>query len=176
MISSQEEEESTSAGSPGNFVEFAKQRASARGLHMARAVGGHVAGTIKDGKFEELLKDQPGQTKTTTNEIKKDEAENSENKENETENSENKENQDVQENGKVDCKNMFSTLNSRLTWYNVLGLGMPASGEEAMKAWKDMIGLEVDFGPKKKKGSPGVLQGRDELLDHLVGLSDGDTA
>jgi len=159
--SSQEEEETTSAGSPGNFVELAKQLAMKSCLAEAVPKVSVFVQTIKDGKFEELLKEQPA-----TNVIKKDEAENSENKENETENSENKENQDVQENGKVDCKNMFSTLNSRLTWYNVLGLGMPASGEEAMKAWKDMIGLEVDFGPKKKKGSPGV----DRILKNVHNL------
>jgi hypothetical protein len=56
-----------------------------------------------------------------------------------------------------DVCGVFSNMCSRLHWSNPLGLGSPASVAESLKAWKDMKGLELDFGPRpKRKGNPGL--------------------
>jgi hypothetical protein len=59
---------------------------------------------------------------------------------------------------------MFGSLQTHLAWHNCLGLATPASGAEAVNAWKAMKGLECDFGPKsKKRGTPGL----DRVLGNL---------
>jgi len=45
----------------------------------------------------------------------------------------------------------FDRLQSRLVWYNSLGLGLPPTGEEAKEAWLAMKGLELDWGPKTSR-------------------------
>lgn len=51
----------------------------------------------------------------------------------------------------------FSRICSRLHLSNPLGLGRPSTVEDSLKAWKELKGLEIDFGPRsKKKGSPGT--------------------
>jgi len=55
------------------------------------------------------------------------------------------------------ANDMFEALCNQLSWCNVLGLAEPASGEEALAAWKALRELELDFGPRaKKRGSPGL--------------------
>lgn len=59
--------------------------------------------------------------------------------------------------GPEGATDIFDSLKARLTWCNVLGLSEPSSEEEAKKAWLDLKGLELDFGPRaKRRGSPGL--------------------
>merc|ERR1712224_1148279 len=68
-----------------------------------------------------------------------------------------------------DVCGLFSKVCSRLHWSNPLGLASPPSGEESIKAWKDMFALEVDFGPRaKRKGSPGFDRITVNLYNNLV--------
>jgi len=56
-----------------------------------------------------------------------------------------------------DVCGLFNKLTSRLHWSNPLGLATPTSGEDSIKAWKALKGLELDFGPRaKRNGSPGL--------------------
>mmetsp|Transcript_68858 Transcript_68858/g.165282 ORF Transcript_68858/g.165282 Transcript_68858/m.165282 type:complete len:277 (+) Transcript_68858:141-971(+) len=55
---------------------------------------------------------------------------------------------------------LFAMLQSQLIWCNPLGLASPASGEEALPAWMELVSTcssNLDFGPRsKKKGTPGL--------------------
>lgn len=56
-----------------------------------------------------------------------------------------------------DVCGLFNKISSRLHWSNPLGLATPASGEDSVKAWKALKGLDLDFGPRaKRKGNPGM--------------------
>lgn len=61
---------------------------------------------------------------------------------------------------------LFDDLVARLPFYNALGLGLPASGEEAKEKWLGFKSLEVDGGPRaRKKGNPAA----DRMLANLQG-------
>jgi len=63
---------------------------------------------------------------------------------------------------------MFNGLCTQLSWCNVLGLAEPASGEEALTAWKALKTLELDFGPRaKRNGSPGLDRIVTNLYDNF---------
>jgi len=56
-----------------------------------------------------------------------------------------------------DAQGVFDDLCARLTFYNPLGLGEPASGEAAKKAWLALKDQELDMGPRsKRKGNPAL--------------------
>jgi len=56
-----------------------------------------------------------------------------------------------------DAQGIFDDLCARLTFYNPLGLGEPASGEAAKKAWLALKDQELDMGPRaKRKGNPAM--------------------
>jgi len=57
----------------------------------------------------------------------------------------------------ISAASVFETLGARLPFYNALGLGRPATGDEAKFAWTSFKELEVDGGPKsRKKGNPAM--------------------
>merc|ERR1719387_2357864 len=59
-------------------------------------------------------------------------------------------------------------MKERLVWYNILGLGQPASGEDAKASWLAMKDLELDYGPRKsRKGTPGLDRVLLNLLNQL---------
>lgn len=63
-----------------------------------------------------------------------------------------------------DACGTFSKICSRLHFANPLGVGKVTTPEEAIKVWKEIKGLEIDFGPKaKRKGSPGT----DRIVSNL---------
>jgi len=64
----------------------------------------------------------------------------------------------------------FNQVCAQLHWSCPLGLASPTSGEASLKAWKDMTGLELDFGPKKsrKKGTPGLDRMKANLQENFV--------
>merc|ERR1711865_1283024 len=81
---------------------------------------------------------------------KVDEKESAENNENEQESDDKTDNDTATE--KVpdyivdnDSCGIFRRVCSRLHWSNPLGLALPASGEESLKAWSALKGLEIDF-------------------------------
>jgi hypothetical protein len=109
--------------------------------------------------MQDLLQDKLPEKEENGN---KDEKENEENENAET-NGEGKEDEaKVETNGNHKNEGdtpakMFNSIRARLAWYNALGLAEPASGEDALKAWVEMKGLELDFGPRaKRKGNPGL--------------------
>lgn len=112
-------------------------------------------------KLQDLLQ-AAGDAKPKAAEEAKPEAASNEDKENEEKDanaekpSEEKATNGNHDDGEKDPAKIFSSLCSRLTWYNALGLGDPVSGEDAKKAWIALKGLEIDFGPRaKRKGNPG---------------------
>jgi len=63
---------------------------------------------------------------------------------------------------------IFESLKERLVFFNCLGLGEPATGEEAKAKWLAFIGMEVDGGPRKaRKGNPGLDRVLANLVDHM---------
>jgi hypothetical protein len=55
------------------------------------------------------------------------------------------------------AEGIFGSICAQLSWCNVLGLAEPATGEDAIKAWRALKDLELDFGPRaKRRGSPGL--------------------
>lgn len=112
---------------------------------------------LKDGtKKDEIKKPKEEQT-NGTNGTHKDEAEN-EDKDDAGDASGHEDEGNEGTNGSESGpQQMFSALCTRLTWFNCLGLAAPYSGEEAMKAWFAMKGLELDWGPRaKRRGNPGL--------------------
>lgn len=112
-------------------------------------------------------------------EKKETEEKQTEEKEAEEKESEDKENKETNGNHKDDdgdsATKMFNSLCARLAWSNVLGLAEPASGEDAIKAWISLKGLELDFGPRPKRNqSPGFdrikLNVRNNLPQYLHAL------
>lgn len=63
-----------------------------------------------------------------------------------------------------DACSTFNSIASRLHWSNPLGLS--ASAEESLSAWKTLKNLEIDFGPRaKRNGTPG----KDRIMTNLYG-------
>jgi len=55
------------------------------------------------------------------------------------------------------AEDLFAAFSARLQWYNTLGLAEPRTQEDALAAWNEMKGLELDWGPRKaRKGNPGM--------------------
>lgn len=64
---------------------------------------------------------------------------------------------------------IFDVLTSRLGPASCLGLGFPKTADEAKAAWKDVIGLELDWGPRKKrKGNPSFDRIMANLTDNMA--------
>jgi len=131
-----------SAGFAGRFFERGKS------LVLDSVIVGiapALPGMVKNGVM--IVKGEKAASKPKVEE-KKEDTEEDDKKENEEE----KEEPEVLE---TDICAEFSKLRSRLHWSNPLGLGAPASGEEAIQAWSAVKSLEIDFGPRsKKKGTP----------------------
>jgi hypothetical protein len=113
-----------------------------------------------------------GEKKTQPKAEKKEEDDNKENEDSKDETNKENENEKSDTNGDSvvpkDACGVFSSMCSRLHWSNPLGLGSPASGSESLKAWKDLKGLELDFGPRpKKKGNPGLERITANLYNNL---------
>jgi len=67
-----------------------------------------------------------------------------------------------------DAQGIFDDLCARLTFYNPLGLGEPASGEAAKKAWLALKDQELDMGPRaKRKGNPAMERLSANLQNNL---------
>merc|ERR1719335_1442549 len=63
---------------------------------------------------------------------------------------------------------IFESLKERLVFFNCLGLGQPATGEEAKAKWMALKNMEYDGGPRKaRKGNPGVDRVLVNLVDHM---------
>lgn len=158
----QEEEPEATPQATGNFVERAK----------TLFVGSCLAQTAP--KLQALLQDA-GKAPEAKKEEPKEEPKKEEDGDNQTEEKENDENgakEETNGNHKDDDGDsptkMFNSLRARLTWWNVLGLGLPASGEDAWKAWMTLKELEIDFGPKsRRKGSPGLDRIQVNVNNHL---------
>lgn len=122
-------------------------------------------------KLKDLLQAADGAESAKANGAEK-VAEKEEKEEKEEEKEETKEEAE-KENGKEvhadvpeDAGGIFQSLCQRLEWYNILGLGEPASGEEAKKAWLEVKDLELDWGPRAKRGNPGL----DRILVNVTNM------
>jgi len=149
----QEEDEVKPAG---NFTELVKNMVlgsvlAENAVKLPALVQDGIATVKGEKKAEQKKEEKPKEDAQDEKEENEQESKEGEDKENIT----NKAVPDfVVEN---DVCGLFNKLTSRLHWSNPLGLATPASGEESLKAWKALKGLELDFGPRaKRKGSPGL--------------------
>lgn len=97
-------------------------------------------------KLQTILQAPPGAAKKE--EPKKEEEKTEEKEETEGEVSDSAEAKPMSD----DAGEIFATLQNRMVWYNVLGLAEPLTGEQAKDAFLEMKGMELDYGPKAKKG------------------------
>lgn len=86
------------------------------------------------------------------------EKEEKEEKEETEEKEEKEENGDKEEKAATpdDAAGIFTALCTRLNYFNVLGLAEPTTAEDAKKAFLSIKELELDWGPRAKRGNPGL--------------------